>query len=62
MKIPNKRERQQITFNHLLDIDFRDFTNFYKKCTARPYSFLVIDTTLTSDLSSYFRTNLLERI
>ena len=62
MKIPNKRERQQITFNHLLDIDFRDFKNFYKKCTARPYSFLVIDTTLTSDLSSYFRTNLLERI
>ena len=25
MKIPNKRELQQIAFNHLSDIDSRDF-------------------------------------
>ena len=25
MKIPNKRELQQITFNHSSDIDFKDF-------------------------------------
>ena len=36
--------------------------NHYKKCTANPYSFLVIDTTLASDNSSRFRKNLLERI
>ena len=33
MKIPNKREFQQIAFNHSSDIDFRDFMNLYKKCT-----------------------------
>ena len=27
MKIPNKRELQQIAFNHWYDIDFKDFTN-----------------------------------
>ena len=30
MKIPNKRERQQIKLNHLSDIDFKDFTKIYK--------------------------------
>ena len=46
MKIPNKRELQQIAFNHSSDIDFQDFMNLYKKSTAKPYSFFVIDTTL----------------
>ena len=36
--------------------------NLYKKCTAKPYSFLVIDTTLVSDNSSRFRKDLLEKI
>ena len=62
MKIPNKREPQQIAFNHSSDTDFQDFMNLYKKCTERPYSFLVIDTTLGSDNSLRFRKNLLERI
>ena len=62
MKIPNKRELQQIAFNHSSDIDFQDFMNLYKKCTAKPCYFLVIDTTLASDNSSRFRKNLLERI
>ena len=35
---------------------------YYKKCTAKAYSFLVIDTTLASDNSSHFRKNILERI
>ena len=61
MKIPNKRELQQIDFNHSSDIDFQDFINLYKKLTAKPYSFLVIDTTLTLDNSSRFRKNLLEK-
>ena len=36
--------------------------NFYKKCTAKPYSSLVIDTTLALDDPLRFRKNLLERI
>ena len=62
MKISSKRELQQISFNNSSDIDFQDFMNLYKKCTSKPYSFLVIDTTLASDSSSPFRKNLLERI
>ena len=62
MNIPNKRELQQISFNHSSDVDFEDFMNLYKKCTAKSYSVLVIDTTLASDYSSRFRKNLLERI
>ena len=50
MKIPNKPELQQIVHNHSSDIDFNDFTNLYKKCTAKPHSFLVIDDTLASDI------------
>ena len=49
MRIPNKRELQQIRYNHSSDIDFKDFLNLYRKCTEKPYSFLVIDATLTSD-------------
>ena len=49
MEIPNKRELQQIAFNHSSDIDFQEFLNLHKRCTAKPYSFLVIDTTLASD-------------
>ena len=30
MKIPNKREIQQIAGNHFSDIDFQDFLNLYK--------------------------------
>ena len=44
--IPNKRELQQIAFNHSRDIDLQYFMNLYKKCTAKPFSFLVIDATL----------------
>ena len=30
MKIPNKRELQQIALNHSSDIDFKDFMKIYK--------------------------------
>ena len=60
IKTPNKRELQQIVFNHSFDIDFRDFMNFYKKCAV--IFFLVIDTTVASDNHLRFRKNLLERI
>ena len=55
MKIPNKRELQQIALNHSSDIDFKDFMKIYKKCTTELYSFLVNDTTLLSNDSLRFR-------
>ena len=60
MKIPNKRELQQIALNHSSDIDFKDFINIYKKCTAKLYSFLVLGTTLPSHNPLRFRKNLLK--
>ena len=62
MKIPNKRELQQIAFNYSSDIDFIDFINLYKKCFAKPYSSLVIDAILASDNPSRFKKNILEKI
>ena len=62
MKTPNKRELQQIAFNHPSDIGSQDFMNLYKKCTAKLYCFLVIDATLGSDNSLRFRKNLLGTI
>ena len=62
MEILNKRELQQIAFNHLSDIDYQYFMNLYKSCTAKPYSFLVIGTTLASANSPRYRKNLFKRI
>ena len=59
MKIPNKREIQQIALNHAADIDFKDFMKIYKKYTKKPYSFLVNDTILPSDDPLRFRKDLL---
>ena len=61
MKIPDKRDLQQIVLSHSSDIDFKDFIKNYKKCTAEPYSFLVNDTTLPSDDPLRFRKNLLDK-
>ena len=58
MKIPNKRELQQIAINHSSDINTKDFVEVYRKCTDKPYSFLVIDTTLPSNNLLRFRKNL----
>ena len=58
MKIPNKRELQQIAINHSSDINTKDFINIYTKCTDKSYSFLVNDTRLASDDPLRFRKNL----
>ena len=42
MKIPSKRELQQTAFNHSPDIDFQDFMNICKECTAEPYLFWLL--------------------
>ena len=55
MKIPNRRELQQIALDNSSNIDFKDFINIYDKCTDEPYSFLVNDTTLSSDNPLRFR-------
>ena len=58
MKIPNKRELQQIALNHSSDIDYKDFIKIYKKYIDEPYSSLFCDNTLPSDDPLIFRKNL----
>ena len=60
MKIPNKRELQQIAVNHASDIDFKDFIEIYQKYTAELYSFLVNNATLASDNPLRFSKNILK--
>ena len=59
MKISNKRELEQIVFNHSSDIEVKGFINLYNNDTAKPYPYLVIDGALAP---SCFRKNLLEKI
>ena len=42
LKLSNKRELQQIAFNHSLDIDFQHFINIYKKCTENRILFWLL--------------------
>ena len=46
MKIPNKRELQQVALNNSSGISSKNFIKIYKKYTAEPYSLLVNDATL----------------
>ena len=41
--------------NHSPDIDFKDFIKLYRDYIKKPYSFLVKDTTLSSDNPLRFR-------
>ena len=58
-KNTNKREIQQIPWNHSSGIDFKDFMKLYKDYTKEPVPLLVNDTTLLSHNSLTFRKNLL---
>ena len=49
MKIPNKRDRQQIALNHLSVINSKDFIKIYKKYTTESFCFLVNNAMLASD-------------
>ena len=62
MKISNKWKLKQIASHNSSDIDLKDFMNLYKKCTANPSSFLVIEDALASGNTLPFRKNLTERI
>ena len=57
MKINNRRELQNIAFNHSADIDYQDFMKICKECTKEPFNFLTIDTTLPASDSLRFRKN-----
>ena len=59
MKIPNKREVQQIASGQPSNIDSKDFMKIFRKYTAEPYSFLVNDTNVPSNDPLRFRKNLL---
>ena len=55
MKIPNKRELQEIALNYSSGINSKDFIKIYKKYTGKLYSFLVNHSTLASDNPLRFR-------
>ena len=59
MKITNKRKLQEIPSNHLSYVEFKDFKKLYKNYTKEPFSFLVNNTTLSSDNPLRFRKSLL---
>ena len=58
MKVSSKRGLPQIVSNRPSNIDFKDFMKLYKDYTKEPYSFLVNDTTLSSDNLLRIRKNL----
>ena len=67
MKIPNKRELQQIAFNHSSDIDFKDFMNIYNNLQiftifSKPYPFLVIFHQIILHVSELFITTIVEKL
>ena len=60
MKIQSKRELQNIARDNSDDIDLKEFIKIYRDCTSEPYSFVTIDTTLSSSDPMRFRKNFLE--
>ena len=46
MKINNTKELQNIAINHSADIDYKGFVKIFGECIKKPYSFLIMDTTL----------------
>ena len=60
MKINNKRELQNIAFNHSVDIDSQDVMKNCRECTKAPFIFLAIDTTFPASNPLRFRKNLFD--
>ena len=58
MKIPNRRNVQQIAINHSSDIDFKDFMKIYKKNILQAH--IVLSFALSSDNPLGFSKNLLK--
>ena len=55
MKTNNRKELQNIAINHSSDIDYNDLARICRQCTRKPYSFLIIDTTLPASDTLRFR-------
>ena len=62
MKINGKGDLQNIAINHSADIDFKDFMKIYRECIKETYSFLTIDTRLSSTVPLKFRNNLFDTL
>ena len=62
MKIPNKKQPQQITYNHSSDIVYEELMNLHRNCTAKSYSLLMTDTAHAPDSHLHFIKFLLQRI
>ena len=56
-KVYNRKELQEIAIDHSADIDYKNFLKIYRNCTKEPYSFLTINTTLSSSDPLKFRKN-----
>ena len=59
MKTNNRKEIQNIAFNHSADIDHNDIVRIYREWTRKPHSFLTIYTTLPVNDPLRFRKKLL---
>ena len=57
MKIQSKKELQNIGQENSGDIDFKDFLKIYKDYTSKPYSCMIINTTVPSGHPMRFRKN-----
>ena len=62
MKIINKRELQNIAFNHSADHDYNDFMKIYRERTKEPFNFLTTDTTLPASDPLRFRKKLFDSL
>ena len=60
MKIQSKRELQNTAQDNSRDTDYKDFLKIYKNCTKEPYSFMTIDTALSSSDPMRFGKNFSE--
>ena len=57
MKIQSKKELQNIAQENSGDINFKDFLKIYKDYTSKPYSCMIINTTVPSGNPMRFRKN-----
>ena len=57
MKIQSRKELENIAQENSGDIDFKDFLKIYKDYTSKPYSCMIIDTTVPSGNPMRFRNN-----
>ena len=62
MKINNRKELQNIAFDHTANIDYKDFIKIYRECTKEPFNFLTINTILPSNNPLKFRKNLFDTL